>query len=600
MFGPWGLLPNRRPVCAVRRGASGGACVPSGGGADRALSGGVLAAALGIACVRVLSAFHALAGPALLAVGVAVAVGLAAMPRPARAAATVVRPRELVTRATAPLVAAAVVALGVAVLAAFWLPVWQWDALGYHLPFVDVALVAGSLDGVPSDMPYVSTYPHNVEMLDRAPRDAPGRPAGQFAQVPFGLLGGAATAGIARRVGASRPVALASGAAWILAPAVFLQLPTDYVDVACASFLLTAIYFVLTASQSWPARADHARRALVLSGLALGLYLGTKPNAPLSASVVAALILALGVRSRERAAALAALALVAVGSETFVANALRYGNPVWPVRVHVGPYTLPGTENIQYLLDSGAMAPHLHGSLLSRIVRSWTSLTSPPVFDMRIGGFGAIVLAAIPAAVVTLVRRKDAVACGAVVATVLSPDSSVARYVMAFPAIVLALASPRVTVVPHRWRPWLGAIAGAVGFAQIVYAWPGLTGEGPPLWAYAGMTELERSEAVGANGPPTPFMNVRKTVATGETFAIDQSMDLPYLAWESDLRYRAVWIPGTLLSGRSVEDFLEHENVRVVAADEGSPVGEWLAQNPERFLKLFQCKSAPCSVFARR
>ena len=511
MFGPWGLLPIAVPCALFVAARLGALAFPSGGGADRALSGGVLAAALGIACVRVLSAFHALAGPALLAVGVAVAVGLAAMPRPARAAATVVRPRELVTRATAPLVAAAVVALGVAVLAAFWLPVWQWDALGYHLPFVNFALVAGSLDGVPSDMPYVSTYPHNVEMLMIALRAMlPDDRLVDLAQVPFGLLGGAATAGIARRVGASRPVALASGAAWILAPAVFLQLPTDYVDVACASFLLTAIYFVLTASQSWPARADHARRALVLSGLALGLYLGTKPNAPLSASVVAALILALGVRSRERAAALAALALVAVGSETFVANALRYGNPVWPVRVHVGPYTLPGTENIQYLLDSGAMAPHLHGSLLSRIVRSWTSLTSPPVFDMRIGGFGAIVLAAIPAAVVTLVRRKDAVACGAVVATVLSPDSSVARYVMAFPAIVLALASPRVTVVPHRWRPWLGAIAGAVGFAQIVYAWPGLTGEGPPLWAYAGMTELERSEAVGANGPPTPFMNVRK------------------------------------------------------------------------------------------
>jgi hypothetical protein len=154
--------------------------------------------------------------------------------------------------------------------------------------------------------------------------------------------------------------------------------------------------------------------------------------------------------------------------------------------------------------------------------------------------------------------------------------------------------------VPARWHPWLGALAGVVGVAQLVQAFPGLTGDGPPLVAYARMTDDERASAVGADGPPGPFIMARTLVGSGETFAFDQSMELPYLAWESDLRYRAVWIPDSLVSTPAIEAFFERENVRVVAAADDSPTGEWLSRRPERFLKLFQCKSAPCSVFARR
>ncbi|HEX4446736.1 MAG TPA: hypothetical protein VH044_08375, partial [Polyangiaceae bacterium] len=522
--------------------------------------------------------------------------------------------RDLATRSTAPLLAAAASAVGVAVVAALWLPVWQWDALGYHLPYVNFALVARGFGAVPDNMPYVSTYPHNVERLIVALRAMlPDDRLVDVVQVPCALLGALATAGIARRVGAPRSTALAAGAAWMVVPAVFIQMPTDYVDIACVAFLLTAIYFVLSAASA--SRDEEKRspaprlltslfssitaRRLVMSGLALGIYLGTKPNSPLSASIVALMLLVVGWRSRERGALLLALLLVAIGAEPFVVNAVRHHNPVWPVRVQLGPIVLPGTESMQHLLESGAAAPHLHGSLLSRVARSWTSLTSPPVFDMRIGGFGPLVLAAMPAALVTLWRRRDRLALGALLATVAAPDPSVARYVMAFPALLLALAAPRAAALPPRVRPWLGLLAGAIGFWQIAYAWPGLTGDGPPLLAYAAMTDAQRADAVGANGPPTPFADARKRVGAGETFAFDQSLDLPYLAWEGDLRYRAVWIPRSLASAGEAEDFLQSENVRVVAAAEDSPVGEWLAQRPERFLKLFQCKSAPCSVFAR-
>jgi hypothetical protein len=595
VFGPWGLLPIAVPCVLFLAARLGTLVFPAGRGSDRAVGGAVLAAALVISSVRILGAAHRLTGPALLGSWLVSALVLAALARSAR---RVVPIGELATRATAPLLAVAVGALGAACLAALWLPVWQWDALGYHLPYVNFVLVARSLDGVPDDMPYVSTYPHNVETLMIALRAMlPDDRLVDLAQIPFAVMGAIATAGIARRCGASRASALAAGAAWVVVPAVFLQMPTDYVDVASSAFLLAAVYFVLAASG---ATQGAARTTLVLAGLALGLYLGTKPNAPLSAAVVAVLILWVGLRARERGATLVGLLLVALGGEVFLFNAVRYGNPVWPVEVQLGPILLYGKTSMQHLLDSGAAAPRLHGALLSRVVRSWTSLTSPPVFDMRIGGFGVLVLAAAPAALLTLLRRKDVLAWGALGASVVAPDPAVARYVLALPALLLAFAAPRAAALPRRWRPWLGVLAGALAFAQIAYAWPGLTGEGPPLAAYRGMSDAERAQAVGADGPPTPFIEARSRVGPGETFAFDQSLELPYLAWERDLRYRAVWIPDTLRTSRAVADFLERENVRVVAVAEDSPTGKWLTQNTARFLKLFQCKSAPCSVFARR
>jgi hypothetical protein len=571
---------------------------PEGRSADRAVAGCVLGATFVITSVRLLGAVHAVTGPAVLAVLVLGAVAVAALGRRGPPGIPLA---ELATRASAPLLVVAAGSMFAAIIAARWLPVWQWDALGYHLPYVNFVLVARGFDAVPDDMPYVSTYPHNVEILMIALRALlPDDRLVDVAQIPCALFGAIATAGIARRVGASPPAAMAAGAAWVVVPAVFLQMPTDYVDVACAAFFLSASYFAMAA---WSADSPRdLRKALVLGALALGLYLGTKPNAPLSGAILALCFFVAGIRGRAYGVLALVAALLVAGSETFIVNAIHHGNPVWPVRVQLGPIVLPGTESMQRLLESGAAAPHLRGSMPWRILRSWTSLTSPPVFDMRIGGFGPLVLTAIPAALITLVTQphgKRAAAWGAVAASVVAPDPAVARYVMAFPALCLALAAPRISAVPARLRPWLGALVGAIGVVQVAYAWPGLIGEGPPLGAYASMTDDERARAVGANGLPGPFMDLRKRVGPGETFAFDQSLDLPYLAWESDLRYRAIWIPASLRSSQ-VEDFIEREHIRVLAVDEGSPTGAWLQANPDRFPKVFQCKGAPCSVFARR
>ncbi len=595
MFGCWGLLPVVVPCAAFVTARLGALAFPDGGISHRALAGAALFGALVVGAVEVLGLAHLLTQGALLGALAAVTLGLVAF---SRRAPRIEGPGTVVTWATGPIVVVALAATGIAGLSAYWLPVWQWDALGYHLPWVNFALVAHGLDGVPTDMPYVSTYPHNIESFILALRAMlPDDRLVDIVQVPFGLLGAAAAAGIARRSGAPRAEALAAGAAWVVVPAVFLQMPTDYVDVGSAAWLLVAIFFLLSAS------AELAvRRSLLLGALALGLFLGSKPSAPLATAIVLALLVGTGLRARRPGIAVLAAALVVVfGGGGFVLNTVRHGNPVWPVEVTIGPIHLHGISSMQHLLESGAAAPHLRGSLASRLVRSWTAMTAPPVFDMRFGGLGPIFLLALPAAVVTLVRlgRKGTAAWAALAATLATPDPAVARYVLAFPALVMALAAPRFAALPAPAAPWLGLLAGALAVGQLVYAVPGLSGEGPPLFAYARMSDGERVEAVGADGPPTRFIETRARLEPGETFAFDASLELPYLAWDSHLSRRAVWISNDVSPDR-VEDFLTRENVRIVVAADTSPVGEWLRRKPERFLKLFPCQSSPCSAYERR
>ena len=202
----------------------------------------------------------------------------------------------------------------------------------------------------------------------------------------------------------------------------------------------------------------------------------------------------------------------------------------------------------------------------------------------------------------TLVRRKDAVAWGALAAAAIAPDPAVARYVLALPGLLLAFAAPRAAARPRRVAALGGrGRGGARGLAQIRVRVARPHGR---RTAARGLCPHERRRE-GARRGRRRAAGLRSwtcaaRVGAGETFAFDQSLELPYLAWETDLRYRAIWIPDTLQTSESVDGFLESENVRVVAVDEDSPTGQWLTQNNGRYLKLFHCKSAPCSVFVRR
>lgn len=490
-----------------------------------------------------------------------------------------------------PVLVVAGVGTLLAALSAYLLPVWQWDSLGYHLPFVNFVLQSGGLGGLPKDVPYLSTYPRNVELLFTGFRALlPDDRLIDLAQIPFGLFGSVAIAAIALELGARLAGALTAGALWLLVPAVFLQLPTNYIDVAMAAYFLLAVFFLLT---------PPTKGTLLCAGLAIGLFLGAKPSAPPAALLLAAILVLRGLRvGYGKVACLSVLLAGALGLEAYLSCLIRYGNPIWPTIVDIGPLHLPGTVSMQTLLSSGMGTERLSGSLASRMVRSWSTLDSRPVFDMRVGGMGLAFWVMLLPAMYVAIRRKRALVFVFMLIAAVTPDPAVARYVLAIPGLVFAAGAVALADFGPRLRLGAQGVLALVGAAQLFYAAPGLSGEGPALWAYLRMAWPERERAVGANGSPAAVIDARNRLARGEVAVYDRSLWLPYSIWREDLGNRVLRLHDDA-SVDEAERVLANPNVRLIAAGQGSALAAAIAREPNRFETLFHCKE-PCVFYWQR
>lgn len=597
----WGLLPIGLPLAWLVVVRVGSLVFPGAALHKRVLTGGVLTLALIAVGVQALGTFGLLTTGWLLGVLAAVAVGFSALSKAREGrffpAASGNSFRAFASRETALPLLAVAAGLAIVTASACYLPVWQWDAIGYHLPFVNFALQRGTLADVPPDVPYLATYPHVIEYAYVAWRALlPDDRLVDLAQLPFGLMGAVAIAGIARRYGARTDHAIVGGLLWLTLPGVFLQLPTNYIDVASAALLLTAGYFLL---------GELGPREIVVVGITLGLFLGSKPNAPVGTVLLfGVLILRLwkdtDLDRRRKIGWIGAAAGIAfvLGAESYVGNTIHHGNPVWPVKLSLGPIHLPGTLPMSALLESGAGAPRVHGNVLVRIVKSWPAIFSPPAFDMRIGGLGVLFLAALPFAIRTAIRRRGLALAGIAIAALASPDPAVARYILAFPGLVLALAVPALSELGSRARMAALTFAAAGAALNLVVATPGLAGEGPPISAYPALSEAERARAVGADGPPTGFLDALDRLGPGELTVFDASFDLPYLAWPSDLAHHARRIPdGT--NAPEAARILQDPRVRLLVLGDDLVTGRLAKLAPETFVPLFHCKSASCTVYLR-
>ncbi|MCH9669323.1 MAG: hypothetical protein K0U76_14025 [Actinomycetia bacterium] len=601
-LGKWGLLPILAPLAAAtilglaalvlnRSTATNG---------ERLLAGAVTWVAVVAAGVRILGAAGALNIPVLAgsAVVVAVCVGVAVWVRAVPVPVPVPR-RWPVSVATAPVLVVATIALAIAGAAAYLLPVWQWDALGYHLPYVNFALQDGTLASVPPGVPYLSTYPKVVEDTFIAWRAMlPDDSLVDLAQLPFGLLGALAISVIARRLGARSDAAAAAGAVWLTLPAVLLQLPTNYVDVASAALALSAVAFLLGPAE---------RGRLLLAAVPLGLFLGSKPSAGLAVVLLFAALTLVAIRARLTSVVpLAGLLVMLLGAETYLRNIVHKGNPVWPVAIELGPVHLPGESSIAGLLAAGAAAPRTHGNVVERVIGSWSVIwPQVPVFDMRVGGLGIVVLVALPVAVVHLFRHcrgLDALVLGLiVVATLATPEPAVARFVLAFAGLVLAAAAPATEWFrDRRWSHILVFGLVAAGAAQnVVAAYPGLRGEGPALGAYLDMTDAQRRRAVGAAGPPGPFVDAVEAMRPGQIAVFDGSVELPYRVWPYDLSTAAQRIPDEATVD-DIELLLGDERIALLLVGTASPTAQVVRDHPGSFRWLFDCPATACAVYVKR
>jgi hypothetical protein len=183
-----------------------------------------------------------------------------------------------------------------------------------------------------------------------------------------------------------------------------------------------------------------------------------------------------------------------------------------------------------------------------------------------------------------------------------TPDPAVVRYVLAFPALLFALAFTGLARLSEGRGQVVAAVvrvvAAGLGTQTLVYAAPGLHGEGPPLLKYAALSWPERAVAVGANGTPRAFVAARERLRAGDVAAYDRALWLPYLMWRSDLQNRVLRIPEQS-STEALRRMLSEPRLRLVAAGTDQSTLSIVREMPNRFEPLFECRE-PCVVFWKR
>lgn len=577
--------------------------LPHAGRADRLAAVVTLAPALTLAPVYALGLVGALAPLALRSSTVALcALSILVVGRAARSLVLgdLRAARDLARAVLRDPVALAAVVVGLAsialaLLAAYILPTWSWDALGYHLPIALEALQRGDLRAGPVEAPYLHTYPRAVDLGYLAWRAWLTDPRWvDAAQLPWGFALWAALATLARRAGASPLRAISFTALSLAMPVVALQLPSAYIDVAVAA---------LTALSVCAVTGPLSRASLLLAALSLGLLLGAKPSTP---PLVAALSLALLVRARRAsltAPALLALALAfAIGGERYLSTALSHGNPLWPVRLKLGPVTLPGQTDARYFFNLGFPPWFRALSWPAKVAVSWFSLRVRFVFDMRVGGFGPLfVLVLAPLTALFLARRDTRPAmlrAWPAIFVAAAPAAFWTRYVIAVPCLLLA----SVIAAGERLSPrWSRAIDVAMVLCAAVGLWhcaPGYTDGGPPLLSLVTATDDARRRAVSVDGHPDDWARVMREVGEGDATAHDLSFGLPGQLRDDRLGARVLRVPATVDSPDKLVAWARRERVRVLAL--GGANREAARARPSVFTERFRCPVDDCAVFTTR
>ena len=127
---------------------------------------------------------------------------------------------------------------------------WTWDPVWYHVPITNYVIQNRSLDWFDTHELFAQGYARNVELLAawNCVFQHDNR-LDESSQLPFAILGVCVLAAWARRLGSSRPMALAVGAAWYALPPVFLESLSTHVDVAVGALFPAAMYFASAAPE---------------------------------------------------------------------------------------------------------------------------------------------------------------------------------------------------------------------------------------------------------------------------------------------------------------------------------------------------------------
>jgi Dolichyl-phosphate-mannose-protein mannosyltransferase len=382
------------------------------------------------------------------------------------------------------------------------LPPNGYDTQVYHLPAVAYWVQRGQIVKTPY-LFFTNVYPLNGELTFAWP--AALLHSDEFVnlgQIPFALLGAAATGVVARAVGARRSGAVIAASLFLLSPVVAQQMAVAYVDVVLAGSFLAAFAFVLRGMQSLGVLSGGhtsqrqlrlAALYLSLAGVAAGIGVGSKESGLLylgilGLAVVGGLVAAcvqgtLGTGPAVRLVVVLAVPVLLLGTFWYGRNLIDHQNPLYPWNVEVAGVVIEhgpqGDPNVNLLQGQAPKAIEGKSAPL-QLARSWISEPKRGYsYDERLGGSGLLwILAAVPALVVFIAqcirRRRDVLflfLVPSVLILLLQPLNWWSRFTIFFlGAGFVALAAELENLrqrLPKVWRVAAVALA-VIAFATFV------------------------------------------------------------------------------------------------------------------------------------
>jgi hypothetical protein len=241
---------------------------------------------------------------------------------------------------------------------ALLMPPLAWDCLTYHLTFASLWLKKGSLVlfKAPDQIAYAGLFPINGEIFASwllLPFNSDI--IVNTMNFPIALLGVLACYAIARELGLTRKEAAFAPALIFFAPVIYVQITTEYLDIATLTFCSASLLFTLRYLRK--GEFFDCLSALVAAGVLLGLKYNAIPAAGLIVIAVMAKTLLFNQKmrfSKKMGVILAGIMIVvALGGRQYIVNMLEAKNPLYP---------FPLTINNQQVFE---------GSLYLEEVQDW-------------------------------------------------------------------------------------------------------------------------------------------------------------------------------------------------------------------------------------
>ncbi len=310
------------------------------------------------------------------------------------------------------------------VLLGYLFPSYTWDALWYHLPMVGYIMQSGAIQEVPAYSfitQVINGLPKNIELFSLwniifLKNDA----IVDLTQLFFTVMGVFTIYSIAVKLKIKEKHAVYSSLLFFFSPVIILQSTTNYIDIAVSVLFLAAINFLMCDNtdecpdnKTGIISFERGKIPVLLAGLTSGILLGSKWSGPLFVTVLAALIVMIGVAVRFNLFNIMPpgykgsfvkdrfipyiicfiIPVFAMGGYWYIKNWVLYGNPFHPMEITFFNFTLfedlyRAVETMEGKNPTPEIIKHL--SLLSGLFHVWMEKVRYYTYDSKLSGFGPV------------------------------------------------------------------------------------------------------------------------------------------------------------------------------------------------------------------